>query len=213
MIQKYKKFLLAGCLILLAAGIGYLVFKPEKNQLIKPIGQQEKTAPKKFTFELIDWEDPAGFAFSYPQQLKLDPHEEDKINYSHLELSSDQYPGRIIIMVNDAKYPTIEDWLANEPTVQNGNALDTQVAEVTAKRIALPEGQEITAFIDLDQVIYLIQKEAADEIEFWGAVYKAILDSFKLTPLEGESEAEFTDWLQGFDTSQADVVESVEIIE
>ena len=46
------------------------------------------------------WEDAAGFSFSYPEDISIDPHEEDEENYAHLELTLPGYEGRIVILVH-----------------------------------------------------------------------------------------------------------------
>ena len=74
-------------------------------------------------------------------------------------------------------------------------------------------GREVTAFIDWDQVLYQVDKQSDKELDYWNQIYDRILNSFKLIPLEGESEAQFNEWLEDFNTAGADVVEPVEIIE
>lgn len=211
-----KKLILAfliGALLLVGGGLLYF-FKdqllPNSNQLTSPTGNQE--AKPKYTFEWQLWEDPAGFAFEYPTEIEMDKHPEDEINYAHLELASAEHPGSITFTVNDTEYPDIETWMSQDELVKDGNGLDTEVASMSAKRVALKDSQEIIAFIDWDQVLYLVDVNLEDR-EYWQPINNHVLDSFKLIPLEGESEEEFTDWLGGFETTGVDIVEPVEVIE
>lgn len=70
----------------------------------------------------------------------------------------------------------------------------------------------MSGLIDGDAVLYTIDKQSAGET-FWNQAYSAIVMSFKLTPLAGESEKDFNNWLGGFDTESVDAVEPVEVIE
>lgn len=208
--KKLPTLLIIITILLVLAIIFFLIRKPSKKPLT-PLS--EKSLPGiEEQFTLKTWEDPAGFSFNYPEILKIDIHEEDEISYAHLELTREGKPGRMLVIVNDSNYSTLDQWLKEDKEVKDASALDTQVAEMKAKKVALKEGKEITAFIDLDQVIYKIIKEPKGE-NFWNQVYKTILDSFKFIPLEGESEETFQNWLEGFETSDVDVVEPVEIIE
>ena len=209
-----KIILVAAGLLIVGSLAGLaLVFKDKflpSAALVSPATGSQQVS--KFTFEWQQWEDPAGFSFEYPKELKLNPHQEDKTSYAHLELTSPNQPGNITITVNDTDYPDIESWMSQDELVKEGSGLDTQVASMAAKKVALDNDREVTAFIDWDQVIYLVEATGENQ-QYWQAIYRHILDSFKLIPLEGETAEEFDNWLGGFDTSGADVVEAVEVIE
>lgn len=211
-----KKLVVAigvGCVLLVAAGLLY-VFReklmPGLGEKTLPTGSQESTPKYSFTWQL--WEDPAGFSFEYPKELKLNPHPEDETSYAHLELTSPDQPGTVTITVNDAEYPDIESWMSEDELVKGGSGLDTKVASMAAKKVALGKDREITAFIDWDQVVYVVDATGENR-DYWKPIYNHVLDSFKLTPLEGESAEEFDDWLGGFETTGVDIVEAVEVIE
>jgi hypothetical protein len=200
--------------VLLIGAVLLYVFRekliPGSDKITSPAGSQTSAPKESFNWQL--WEDPAGFSFEYPKEFKLDPHPEDETSYAHLEITSPNQPGNITITVNDADYPDIESWMSEDELVKDGSGLDTKVASMAAKKVALGKNREITAFIDWDQVVYLVDATGENR-DYWKPIYNHILDSFKLTPLEGESAEEFDDWLGGFDTSGVDVVEAVEVIE
>lgn len=193
----------------LAAVFFYFNFiKPKKA--LSPVGEGKKVK-KEFNFDYTEWQDPAGFAFEYPEGIKIDDHPEDEVNYAYLELTSDAKLGKIKILCNDSQYSDIETWSQEDSFVRDSSSLDTEVASISAKKVALGSDRELVAFIDWDEVIYTIEIESKES--YWQEIYNHILSSFKLVPLEGESEEEFVNWFEGFDTSQADIVEPVEIIE
>jgi len=175
----------------------------------------EKEKPKKpeYNFKWSQWEDPAGFSFEYPKSLEVDVNPDDTINYANLELTSKQKRGKIIILCNDTKYNSAEEWAKKSDLVKNSTHLETKIAGLTGQKVNLGEGREISAIIDMDKVIYTIEKQPEGEKEYWGQIYTHIIESFKLIPLEGETEEEFSQWLEGFDTEGVDVVAPVEVIQ
>lgn len=204
--------------ILIILGSLGLIFKDRFASFLKPtlspLGNQElvKKPEEEFNFEWTEWQDSAGFAFEYPKELDINPHPEDEENYAYLELTKNDKNGRTIIVVNDSEYTDVGEWLEKDELVRDGNGLETEIASVSARRVALKNKREIAAFVDWDQVIYTIDNQGEGE-EYWRQVYTGILSSFKLIPLEGESEEDFVNWLGGFDTSGVDIIEAVEIIE
>ena len=148
------------------------------NHKKEPVVKSEKTV------DLISWEDPAGFQFSYPENLKIDSHEEDEENYAHLELTSLEHSGRILIWVKETTYTDLEDWLEKEVGIDT-QVLDSELAGRPAKKIAYSQPQRLTTvIIDVDALI-LVEMEPDPEGRFQ-KVYDQILQSFELIPLEGE---------------------------
>jgi hypothetical protein len=210
-----KKQLLVGLGFVAVGTLAALLYwRLKPGSAISPAGKEDQktTVAEKFDFVWQEWQDPAGFAFKYPEGVKIDNHPDDKANYANLTLSSPDKKGQIDILVNDSNYSDLSEWLANDELVKGGRGLDTQIASASAKKIALNNGRIVSALIDPDQVIYTIIGRMENE-EYWRQVYEKILDSFRLIPLEGESEAQFSNWLEGFETTGVDIVEPVEVIE
>lgn len=177
----------------------------------------EQTQKPKFDFNFKGWEDPAGFSFEYPDELEIDIHPDDDSNYSFLTLTSPKYPGKIEITCNDSQYKDVKEWGKEDSLVKQASGLETKIVNLPAYKVVMGQGREINAVIDWDEVIYILDKAPGEDQEenlaYWGAIYSHFLDSFKLIPLEGESEADFTDWMEGFDTVGVDVVETLEVIQ
>ena len=183
---------------------------PLKEGVEQRIPEQKE---KRFDISWDRWEDPAGFAFEYPSEATIDAHLEDKVNYAKLEITKPGEKGRIMVICDDSQFLDIEDWMKKDDLVKAGSSLETEIASMSAKRVALGEGREVAGFIDWDQVIYTIDLQPEEEVDYWRKVYNHLLDSFELIPLEGETQAQFKDWLEGFDVSGVDIVEPVEIIQ
>jgi hypothetical protein len=75
------------------------------------------------------------------------------------------------------------------------------------------DGREISAIVDMDVVLYTLDKRPEGENDYWNQIYSHMIETFKLTPLEGETVEEFSQWLEGFDTEGVDIVAPVEVIE
>jgi len=219
--KKKKYFLLAGVGLLgLLIGLG-LVFGKNIYRRLRPGDEgakegvlAEKTEEKEeFNFDWALWEDPAGFSFQYPRQLEVDVHPEDEVYYSHLELTDAERSGLIVILCNDTEYTKISDWAEGDELARMGSSLETEIASMPARKVALGNGRELAGLIDRDLVLYTLDKQPEEEESFWQAVYNKLIQSFRLIPLEGESEEAFNQWLGDFDTSGVDIVAPVEVIE
>lgn len=211
-----KKILIIIAALILLTVLGFtakkLFFGRETNPL-SPLGNQTNGQNNpQFSFSWTEWQDPAGFAFEYPEGMNIDNHPEDEDRYSYLTLASLDRKGRIEIMVTDSPYADIKEWLAKDETAKAGRALETKIASVSGEKVALSDGRMMTAFIDADAVIYLIDAQTENE-PYWQPVLTKIIDSFRLIPLKGESQADFNSWLGGFDTESVDQVEPVEVVE
>ncbi len=180
-------------LALAAAGFlnqtGYLdlasmIGKKESPEIVKPQATEVRPEEEILTQE---WQDPAGFTFSYNQDLKINNHPEDEVNYANLELFQKDRQGSIMILVSDSRYATLEDWLKKDPALVNGSALETKVAGLIAKKVAVGE-KVFTGFFDSEGVFYLLVLNPNTETTFWRKNYELILESFKLTPYEGENK-------------------------
>ena len=161
--------------------VGWFLYQSKSNNsLVSPLGEQEE----KEDFSLVDWEDPAGFKFAYPDVLEIDPHEEDEENYAHLELTSQDHSGSILIWMKDTDYEDLDEWLAGEQI--ETLAFDSELGGESAKKITYNEPRKlITAVIDVDVLVLI---EVMPEDNWWEEVANQILDSFEFIPLAIEQD-------------------------
>lgn len=188
--MEKNRLFIAGILVVLVLAGGIIVFKIKKSRapLVGPV-VQETESPK-----LTTWEDPAGFSFSYPEEVEIDSHEEDTENYAHLELTSPGRFGNVQVWVKETDYSEIEDWVDEEVGLPAGKAgeeeqiFDTELGGEPAKKIAYSDPEKlVTAAIDVDALVLI--EMTPDEEGYWQDVYNQILDSFAFIPLEGEEAA------------------------
>lgn len=159
---------------------GLIVFLRTKKAPFKvsPVGEL------KSEVKLATWEDPAGFSFSYPEDIEINPHEEDMENYAHLELTSAEHPGRILIWCQDTNYTDIEDWVKDEAT-EGAQVFDTELGGEPAKKVVWVDPKKmVVAAIDVDALVLV--EIFPDEEGYWQEIYDQILSNFTFIPLEGE---------------------------
>ena len=161
--------------------IGWFLYQSKSDDgLVSPLGKQEE----KEEFSLIDWEDPAGFKFAYPDVLEIDPHEEDEENYAHLELTSQDHPGSNLIWMKDTDYENLDEWLEGEQI--ETLVFDSELGGESAKKITYNEPRKlITAAIDVDVLVLI---EVMPEDNWWEEVANQILDSFEFILLASEQD-------------------------
>lgn len=182
-----KTLLLVLFLALIVGGFTFfLVIRP---RLSSP--KKEPEVKSETPVALTEWVDPAGFKFSYPKDLALDPHREDQENYAHLELVSTENSGlpvgeagRLIIWVQDTEDSDLEKWVANQP--QDIQVFETELGGLPAKKMAFSVPQKLViAAIDVDALV-LIEMYPESAVAYWQKVYDQIIASFEFVAIEGD---------------------------
>jgi len=177
-----KKIIIIGLGVMaILAGLSlatFVLFKPKQEEPISPAIKLEK--PEEILAPLVTWSDPAGFSFAYPSNLQIDPHQEDKENYAHLELREENHAGGIIIWMKDTNYKTIDDWAKKESGAASWQIFETTLGGREAKKVAYKDGRVTTAALD-EEVIVLL--ELFGDNQFWQPVYEKIIESFEFIPL------------------------------
>ena len=178
--MKKKILIILGILVLAAisGGIFYFNFYQRLfSGLVNPLTNQGQSEAK-----LLTWEDPAGFKFSYPEEIKINSHEEDEENYAHLELTVDSHSGSILIWMKDTTYKEIADWVKKQGA--DVQVFDSELGGNPAKKLALNNPQKlVTATLDGNTIVLI---EVYPEDQWWNQVYNQILSSFEFIPLQGE---------------------------
>lgn len=135
------------------------------------------SAPTPVPVEQATWTDPAGFTFDYPKDVSVNPHEEDKDNYAHVELTHKDHPGRVIVWMKDLPAPTIS----------GASVLDTTLGGKPAKKILVSDPAKKLMIFAIDNDVYVsIEGELQDET-YWTAVQNGIVDTFAFTGSPGAS--------------------------
>ncbi len=171
-----KKILIAILILIVIFFIFYFLKKPS-NTLTNPISttQNKIFIPSE---TLIDYADPSGFSFSYPDNLSLDIGPIDDITYSNLTLSSKEVSGSLTLKITDSKFKTLEDFVKSNEKAILGTPKDILLGKLKAVEIATADRLLIGS---LDQGIFFSIEIPLVEKEFWAAVKDKILNNFSFT--------------------------------
>ena len=178
--MKKKVLIIIGVLVLIAIGVFVFLYQKPSSKMVSPLTQTKQNQEGK----LLAWQDPAGFKFSYPEEIKIDNHPEDEENYAHLELTVASHPGSILIWMKDNNYKDLQEWLEKENATESAQVFDSELGGNPAKKLAFNSPQKLTvATLDGNAIVLI---EAYPQDSWWNQTYNQILSSFEFIPLQGE---------------------------
>lgn len=177
-------------ILLGGAGSGFFLWKTKYSKPLVSTTDQQSNTDSTPAQSLTVWEDPAGFSFSYPQGLTIDTHPEDQENYAHLEFTSPEHSGKILIWAKDLpSAATIDAWVKANKAYAGATVMDSTLAGAGAKKILLagpPQSRHVVSYAD--DLLFIVEVTLEDAA-FWSPIADGIIDSFKIIPLEEESAA------------------------
>lgn len=184
-----KKAFFIVFVVLIVAG-GFFVWqrtKPQTSVVPSPVVVEPTPTP----VELATWEDANGFSFQYPKNLKLDVHDEDTVNYAHLEFTSLEHPGSVTVWGKDTNAVDAAAWVKAQKVFAGAVILDTMMSEKPGKKVLIetPKKQIVAAVVD-EGVVFYVEGDL-QESEFWTQVHTTITTSFTFIynkPASGEND-------------------------
>lgn len=180
-------------LVVLAIGlivviIWFLFFRPQDSSLFNPLSEKstEQVQPSETVIEYID---PAGFKFNYPDNLSIVKNEiEDTKTYTDLQLNSNSVSGSLNLKITDSEYKTLDEWLKLNEAASTEAAKEVKLGTIKALEIKTSDRLLLGA---LDQGIFFTIEVPRIEEEFWMKVYQKILAEFSFTnPAENTASSE-----------------------
>jgi hypothetical protein len=168
-ISSWTKYIIIAIVVLAVAGGGIFYFYQKKSPVITPGESVHSTVTPTPAVELTTWTDPAGFSFQYPKDLSVNKHDEDPDNYAHVELTSKNYPGNIIVWASDVS----SAW---PPKV--GTSIDTTLGGIAAKKIFIstPSAKFIVGAVS-EGLVFKIEGTYTDK-QYWQPIEDGIVKSF-----------------------------------
>lgn len=139
---------------------------------------------------VIDYSDPAGFSFSYPDNISIAKAEaEDSETYTDLQLFSKDVSGSITLKITDSKFTSVDGWLT-ENKISESNIK-------TAKKLGTLEATEVRTgdrlmLAALDQGVLFTVEMPLIEQEFWVKVYDKVLTDFAFNSPETGNSTEIS---------------------
>lgn len=189
--KSYGQPILIGLLIGIIVSGGYL-FWWVKSQSSKSDSSQELiSTPTPTPAQLLTWNDPNGFTFQYPEGLVVNKHDEDKENYAHLEFTSPDHPGRLVVWGKDASKGVTDaaSWSKNEKRFIGASILDTALGSQKAKKVMV-EGvtRMLVVGTVYDGIVWTVEA-TLDDADFWTGVHATIANSFDFIPVKETESA------------------------
>lgn len=163
-----------------------IIVSRENKAIESPTGRQNlkiatAVTPAPAPARLLTWTDPAGFTFQYPEGLTINKHEDDNANYAHLEFTSKDHQGNLIVWAKDTN-DHLSSWIENDKRFNGASVIDTAFAGVAGKKILIltPSALLISGAID-QAILFTVETKLVDK-EFWNKVHDTIAGSFAFIP-------------------------------
>jgi hypothetical protein len=188
LIMNRKIIVIIGVVLLLVigSGVGVYIYSSRKS-----VDDKEKTNSELIGMETptpqpaadIAWDDPAGFTFKYSPTLSLNKHDEDEVNYAHLEFTESKHPGNILVWAKDTTAADVKAWVKTEKSFKDTNIIDTTLGGQPAKKVVLSgETKKIITGVIYDELLFTVEGTFTDNA-YWTAEYQKIIDSFQFKPV------------------------------
>lgn len=176
---------------LIVVVIGVLNLNQQKNSLFSPRANQQEATKQILPSETsIEYTDPAGFTFSYPDNLSITKNEVDDNTYADIQLSSNQVNGSLNLKISDTKLTSIDEWVKMNQNAAQEAPKEVKLGNLKALEVKLKDRLLMGA---LDQgVLFTIEIPAVEE-DFWMTVYNKILAEFNFVSPSQENTTPSSD--------------------
>lgn len=170
-------------LLLIALGIigvvKLVLFSPSKSPLSNPSsGQQAQVAETIPSETTKTYSDPAGFSFSYPDNLSLTKNDLTDASYAEVQLSAKGLMGSLILKITDSKFASIDEWAKSIKDVV-GTPKEVKLGNLKALEIKVSSGLKLAS---VDQGVLFSLDVPNSQNDFWMKVYNKILAEFTFAP-------------------------------
>lgn len=176
-----KKIVVVGLCVILGLIALMLVLNPNaKKSLTNPLITNPQPQAVEPSETLKDYSDPAGFSFTYPDNLSLTKQETvDNSTYADLLVSSKDVSGSLSLKITDSKFKSINDWLKLNQAAALEKPEEVKLGTLPAIQLKLKDRLLLGA---LDQGIFFNIEMPLVEENFWTKVYGKILAGFSFAP-------------------------------
>lgn len=183
-----NNIILISVLILILIIIGFTVinFSSEDASLNLKSGPDIKPQEINPSQTFIEYQDPSGFSFSYPDNLSISKEEVvDTQTYADLQLFSKDVSGSLKLIITDSKLTSLDDWLKANQIPEANTPKEVKLGSLKALEVKTKDRLILGA---LDQgVLFTIELPLIEE-SFWMKVYEIVVSEFNFElPDAGES--------------------------
>lgn len=170
--------LLITLIVIALVVVGWLIMlnKKEEKAIVNPsipTSEAKKITPSN---TLIEYSDPSGFAFSYPDNLSIEKNEIDDNNtYTDLFLSAKGVNGSLNLKISDSKLASIDAWQSENGTTSTKSPKKVKLGTLDALELKLNDRLLLGA---LDKGVFFSIEIPLVAEDFWMEVYNKILTNF-----------------------------------
>lgn len=167
-------------ILLLGAVVFFFINNPNspKPELSQPEARKEVTPSKTY----IDYSDPSGFSFSYPDNLSISNRISGEADttvdpdaYADLQLFSKDKSGSLNLKIASTKYKTIAEWQKGNEIPETIVLVEKKLGELKAYEVKTKDRVMLAA---LDKgVLFSIDMPLIEE-NFWMEVYNKVITDF-----------------------------------
>lgn len=210
--------IVAVVVVLLLAGGGVFFFissQKKTKEATSPVSENGRqlivpTSTLSST-KTLTWNDQAGFSFQYPDGLTINKHDEDSVNYAHIDFIAGSGNSSVLVMASDSKYKTLDDWVKNDKSMTSANIIDSTLGNKPAKKILYSNGGSISIGTIDSGILFTIGTMAYKDNEM-RAVFDRISSTFKfITPTSAVSPKPLPS--TGSSPNDEGIIEEEEIIQ
>lgn len=165
--------------LLIVGVIGFFILNPNKSKLALNEPETVKEVVPSKTY--IDYSDPAGFSFSYPDNISLanrtaeSEDAKDPNAYADLQLFSKDKSGSLNLKISDTKLKTIEDWKKENEIPESVTPTEKKLGSLTAYEF---KTKDRVMLASIDQgILFSIDMPIIEE-SFWNEVYSHVISGF-----------------------------------
>lgn len=194
--------LIVVAVIIIALGGLFLITQPKDQSpnISADLPDAKKEVKPSETF--IEYTDPSGFSFSYPDNLSIEKNEAmDNNTYADLQLFSKDVSGSLALRITDTKLKTLNEWV--KEASGSATPVEKQLGNLKALEVRTSDRIILGA---IDQgVLFNIEVPLLEE-DFWTKVYDKVLADFSFTVPDSATTA-------GAAPTEEIVFESEEVVE
>jgi hypothetical protein len=137
---------------------------------------------------LIDYQDPAGFSFSYPDNISITNHlTEENAGpnaYADLQLYSKDKSGSLSLRITDSTQATLSAWLKDNHLPENISYQEVMLGSLPAWQVKTTDHIMLGA---LDHGVLFTVEMPLIEQSFWQPVYEKVVSNFSFLAPETAS--------------------------
>lgn len=170
-------------------GLILLLNRNTPRDLQSPVvkSQAENSAKIVPSETFIEYIDPSGFSFSYPDNLSITNNEiTDNSTYTDIQLFAKGINGSLSFKITDTKFKTPDDWLKANQVSSKITPKEVNLGTLKAVEVQTSDRLMLGA---IDQGILFTVEMPLIEQDFWMKVYEKIISGFTFNSVSSQNSS------------------------